>query len=86
MPNILINSLTDSSPIALIPIIPYVFYKRVPDETNINLLFNKKPGSTSYGFLIPNNLQPDMLKNIDILTAQLKQKLLADQQGQISQQ
>jgi hypothetical protein len=59
----------------------FLFLTRVDDETNAHLTFPKRPGSTSYGFLIPENLSPDVLVNIDTITKQVKQKLLADQQG-----
>ena len=52
-----------------------------PDETNTNLNFNKEDGQTSYGFLIPDNLSPDILKNIDTITKQVKQKILSTDQG-----
>jgi hypothetical protein len=51
---------------------------KIPDETNINLVFNKENGQTSYGFIIPDNLSPDVLKNIDTITRQVKQKLLSN--------
>jgi len=54
---------------------------KIPDETNINLSFDKIDGSTSYGFLVPDNLSPDVLKNIDTITRQVKQKLLATNSG-----
>ena len=50
---------------------------KVPDETNINLIFDKEDGITSYGFVIPDNLSPEVLKNIDVITRQVKQKLLS---------
>lgn len=59
----------------------FLFLKRVEDETNTYLKFIKRPGSTSYGFLIPEDLAPDVLANINTITRQVKQKLLADQQG-----
>jgi hypothetical protein len=58
-----------------------VFLRKIPDETNVILNFNKSPGDTSYGFIIPSNLHPDVLANIDTITKEVKQKLLADQQG-----
>ena len=63
----------------------FLFLKRVEDETNAYLRFQKRPGGTSYGFLIPSNLAPDVIKNIDTITSQVKQKLLADQQGTTTQ-
>lgn len=62
----------------------FLLLKRIDDETNAILKFQKRPGSTSYGFLIPENLAPDILANIDTITKQVKQKLLADQQGTTS--
>jgi hypothetical protein len=49
-----------------------------PDETNLNLIFDKEDGQTSYGFVIPNNLSPDVLNNIDTITRQVKTKLISN--------
>jgi hypothetical protein len=57
----------------------FLFIKRVPDETSAYLKFQKRPGQTSYGFLIPDNLAKDVLDNIDTITKQVKQKLVNDQ-------
>jgi len=54
---------------------------KLPDETNINLSFDKEDGTTSYGFVIPDNLSPDVLKNIDTITRQVKSKILSNQSG-----
>jgi hypothetical protein len=58
-----------------------VFLRKIKDETNVILQFKKPSGNTSYGFIIPENLHPDVLANIDTITKEVKQKLLADQQG-----
>ena len=58
-----------------------LFLSKIPDETNINLSFTKTDGQTSYGFIIPDNLSPDVLKNIDTITRQVQQKLLTNGQG-----
>jgi hypothetical protein len=63
----------------------FLFLKRLKDETNTYLTFKKRPGLTSYGFLLPNNLAPDIIKNIDTITKEVKTKLLADQQGTTTQ-
>jgi len=55
-----------------------LFLKRVNDETNIIIKFLKPPGKTSYGIVIPNNLHPDVLKNIDFITKEAKLKLIDD--------
>jgi hypothetical protein len=59
----------------------FLILTRINDETNANAIFRKRDGKTSYGFVIPENLSPDVLANIDIITREVKQKLLADQQG-----
>ena len=61
-----------------------ILLSKIPDETNINLTFDKVDGQTSYGFLIPQNLSPEVLNNIDKITKQVKQKLLSDQATAIS--
>jgi hypothetical protein len=40
------------------------------------LTFPKRDGDTSYGFVIPSNIAPDVLDNIDTITKEVKQKLL----------
>jgi len=73
--NNLPNSLTGKG-YSLSLIDKWVILSKVDDETNILLTFDKPAGSTSYGFVIPNNLHPDMLKNIDTITKEVKQKLI----------
>jgi hypothetical protein len=58
-----------------------VLLSKTPDETNVNLIFDKDDGQTSYGFLIPDNLSPDVLKNIDTITRQVKSKILSTNSG-----
>ena len=73
MPNSLLGSFNAVTQVLIL--------KKIKDETNIILSYIKPPGQTSYGFLIPENLSPDVLANIDTITKEVKQKLLADQQG-----
>jgi hypothetical protein len=54
----------------------FIILSKVNDETNLILTFDKKPGLTSLGFIIPNNLHPDVLANIDTITKEVKQKLI----------
>jgi len=56
-----------------------LFLKKLPDETNIYLNFKKRPGKTSYGFLIPSNIDPNLLKNIDQISKEIQVKLLSNQ-------
>jgi hypothetical protein len=62
----------------------FLIVKKIPDETNLELTFNKPPGLTSYGFVIPDDLDFNFLRNIDTITAGVKQKLLASEQGTTS--
>jgi hypothetical protein len=55
-----------------------IFINKIQDETNVVINFNKKNGETSYGFLIPSNINPLFMDNIDIITKEVKQKLLND--------
>ena len=54
----------------------FLLLKKKPDETNVILRFNKQPGTTSLGLIIPENLHPDVLANIDTITKEVKQKLI----------
>jgi hypothetical protein len=54
----------------------FLILSKVNDETNLILTFDKKPGDTSLGFIIPNNLHPSVLANIDVITKEVKQKLI----------
>ena len=53
----------------------YVYLKRIEDETNVILNSKKRDGKTSYGFLLPPNLSPTVLNNIDTITKEIQQKL-----------
>ena len=57
----------------------FLLLKKVKDETNVHLSFIKRAGKTSYGFLIPEDINQDVLNNIDTITKEAKQKLLNDQ-------
>jgi len=57
----------------------FLILSRKKDETSAYLTFKKREGKTSYGFLIPENISPSVLDNIDAITSQSKQKLLNDQ-------
>jgi len=53
-----------------------VFLRKKPDETRVIVNYQNTPGQTSYGFIVPINLHPEVLKNIDIITKEVKQKLI----------
>jgi hypothetical protein len=55
----------------------FLYLSKINDETNVVLQFNKTVDQpTSLGFIIPNNLHPDVLANIDNITKEVKQKLV----------
>jgi hypothetical protein len=53
-----------------------LFLKRLKDETNTIINFIKRDGKTSYGFIIPENIHPEVFANIDTITREVKTKLL----------
>lgn len=55
-----------------------VFINKIRDESNIVINFAKKKGETSYGFIIPKNINPYFMQNIDKITKEVKLKLLND--------
>jgi len=57
----------------------FLLLKKIKDETNVHLSFIKRAGKTSYGFLIPEDINQNVLNNIDTITKEAKQKLLNDQ-------
>jgi hypothetical protein len=54
----------------------FIILRKIPDETNVILTFNRPAGPTSIGFIIPDNIHPDVLNNIDTITKEVKQKLI----------
>ena len=53
-----------------------IFTKRVPDETTMILQGKKNPGKTSYGFAIPENINPEILKNANTLQSTIQSQIL----------
>lgn len=53
-----------------------LFLKRIKDETNTIINFVKRDGKTSYGFIVPENIHPEVFANIDTITREVKTKLL----------
>jgi hypothetical protein len=53
-----------------------VFTKRVPDETTMILHGKKNSGKTSYGFAIPENINPTILKNANTLQSTIQSQIL----------
>jgi hypothetical protein len=57
----------------------FLLLKKYNDEQNVILTFNKPDGATSYGFLIPNNITPQVTNNINTLQAAVQSQLLSTQ-------
>jgi hypothetical protein len=60
-------------------ILQFLLLRKFPDEQNIQLTFIKKPGQTSYGFLIPDNINPEVLLKINTIQSQVQSQLLSTQ-------
>jgi hypothetical protein len=54
----------------------FLILSKINDENNMMLSFIKPDGETSLGLIIPNDIHPDVLNNIDIITKEVKQKLI----------
>jgi hypothetical protein len=53
-----------------------LFLKRVIDETSIIIELPKPAGKTSYGFTIPQNIDPLVLANIDVIQKNVNAQLI----------
>jgi len=58
----------------------FLILTRIKDETNASIIYKKRSGKTSYGFILPDNLSPEVLAKIDTITREVKQKLINEQQ------
>jgi hypothetical protein len=63
----------------------FLLLRRYNDEQNVILTFNKPLGQTSYGFLIPETINPQTIKNINTLQAAVQSQLLSTQTAVTSQ-
>lgn len=64
----------------------FLVLSKTNDENNIILNFVKPDGETSLGLIIPNDIHPDVLNNIDTITKEVKQKLIDQGAGSIGGQ
>ena len=53
--------------------------RRYNDEQNVIVNFTKPIGQTSYGFILPNDINPLVLSNINTLQAKVQAQLLSTQ-------
>ena len=63
----------------------FLLLRRYNDEQNVIVTFNKPPGQTSYGFLIPDTVSPQITNNINTLQAAVQSQLLSTQTAVTSQ-
>jgi hypothetical protein len=54
----------------------FIFLSKIPDETNIVLIANKKPGQTSTGILIPDNINTKLKDEAGNIIKSLKSQNL----------
>lgn len=73
-PQVLDNWMTNPS-----LIYKFLLLRKYEDEQNVILTFNKNPGATSYGFLIPDTISPEVVENINTLQAAVQSQLLNGQ-------
>jgi hypothetical protein len=77
IPVVVVDAL--NAPTAGYAVKEFILLKRYKDEQNVILQFPKKPGATSYGFLIPNNINPTVIQDINSLQATVQTQLLSTQ-------
>jgi len=73
-PSILSNWALDNSIVQY-----FLLLNRFNDEQNLIINYTKPPGQTSYGFLIPETINPSVLTNINTLQANVQAQLLSTQ-------
>ena len=57
----------------------FLLLRRFNDEQNVILTYNKPNGATSYGFLLPDTVSPEVVDNINKLQANVQAQLLSTQ-------
>ena len=55
----------------------FLLVKRYPNEQNIIVEFRKAPGSTSYGFIIPDTISDQVIASINSIQATVQTQLLS---------
>ena len=73
VPSILPNWVTNPALVS-----SFLLLRTYKDEQNVILTFNKNPGQTSYGFLIPETVSPQITNNINTLQAAVQSQLLTN--------
>ena len=57
----------------------FLLLRRYQDEQNVIMTFTKPLGATSYGFIIPETISPEVVNNINTLQAKVQAQLLSTQ-------
>ena len=82
--NLVINTIEDIYSVWQIDytqVVKFLLVKKVKDEQNIILEFKKPPGATSYGFLISDDVDPNLLQKISTIQTNVQNQLLSTQQN-----
>ena len=74
IPTILSNWVTTPSLVQ-----KFLLLRRYEDEQNVIVTFNKPNGQTSYGFILPDTINPAVPANINTLQANVQAQLLSTQ-------
>lgn len=59
----------------------FLIVKRIKDEQNIILQFKKPEGATSYGFVISDDIDPNLINNISTIQTNVQNQLLSTQEN-----
>lgn len=59
----------------------FLIVKRIEDEQNIILRFKKPSGATSYGFVISDDVDPNLIANISTIQTNVQNQLLSTQEN-----
>jgi co-chaperonin GroES (HSP10) len=57
----------------------FLLLKQYEDEQNVILTFNKQEGKTSYGFLIPDTINKNVINQINSIQASVQSQILSTQ-------
>jgi hypothetical protein len=74
VPQVISNWITDPSRIKR-----FLLLRKFKDEQSVIMTFNKTPGQTSYGLLLPETVSSEVTENINTLQAAVQSQLLTGQ-------
>jgi len=59
----------------------FLIVKKIKDEQNVILQFKKPAGATSYGFVISEDIDPNLIDNISTIQTNVQNQLLSTQEN-----